>query len=54
LDGRGHGNLVVHVRLIVPTALSATEEQHLRAYAQAGGQHVSPSRGGFFKRKKKK
>jgi molecular chaperone DnaJ len=54
VDGRGTGNLVVHVRLVVPSTLSADEEQHLRAYAAAGGQRVNPERGGFFKRKKKK
>jgi molecular chaperone DnaJ len=54
VDGRGTGNLVVHVKLTVPTALTAEEEEHLRAYAAAGGQRVNPERGGFFKRKKKK
>jgi molecular chaperone DnaJ len=54
VDGRGTGNLVVHVRLVVPSTLSADEEQHLRAYAAAGGQRVNPERSGFFKRKKKK
>jgi hypothetical protein len=42
------------VRMVVPSTLSATEEQHLRAYAAAGGQRVNPERSGFFKRKKKK
>lgn len=54
VDGRGVGNLIVHVRLVVPSTLSATEEQHLRAFAAAGGQRVNPERSGFFKRKKKK
>jgi molecular chaperone DnaJ len=54
LDGRGTGNLIVHVNLVVPSTLSADEEQHLRAFAAAGGQRVNPERGGFFKRKKKK
>jgi hypothetical protein len=39
---------------VVPSALSAPEEQHLRAFASAGGQRVTPPRQGFFKRKKKK
>jgi hypothetical protein len=34
--------------------MTADEEAHLRAYATSGGQRVSPERGGFFKRKKKK
>jgi molecular chaperone DnaJ len=55
LEERGTGDLVVHVKLQVPTALSPEEEEHLRAYAAAGGQRVNPQRaGGFFRRKKKK
>ena len=54
LDGRGKGDVVVHLKLIVPSALSAEEEGYLRAYAAAGGQRVNPERSGFFRRKKKK
>jgi molecular chaperone DnaJ len=54
IDGRGRGDIVAHLKLIVPSSLSAEQEAHLRAYAAAGGQRVSPERGGFFKRKKKK
>ena len=54
LDGRGRGDIVAHLKLVVPSAMSAEEEQHLRAYAASGGQRVSPEKGGFFKRKKKK
>jgi DnaJ-class molecular chaperone len=54
LEGRGHGDLVAHLKLVVPKALSAEEEQHLRAYAQAGGAFVSPPKTGLFGRKKKK
>lgn len=53
LEGRGRGDMVVHLKLVVPKTLSAAEEEHLRAYASAGGQRVNPERGGFFKRKKK-
>ena len=38
LDGRGAGNLIAHVKLVVPTTLSPEEEAHLRSYAAAGGQ----------------
>jgi hypothetical protein len=39
----------------VPTSLTPEEEEHLRAYAAAGGQRVSAPRStGFFRRKKKK
>jgi len=54
LDGRGRGDIVAHLKLVVPSSMSAEEEQHLRAYASSGGHRVSPERGGFFKRKKKK
>jgi len=54
IDGRGRGDLVAHLKLVVPSSMSEEEETHLRAYAAAGGQRVSPERGGFFKRKKKK
>lgn len=54
LEGRGRGDLVAHLRLVVPKSLSPEEEQHLRAYASAGGQRVNPERSGFFRRKKKR
>jgi molecular chaperone DnaJ len=54
LEGRGHGDLVAHLRLVVPKSLSSEEEQHLRAYAASGGQRVNPERHGLFKRKKKR
>jgi molecular chaperone DnaJ len=54
IDGRGIGNLIAHVKLVVPSTLSTDEETHLRAYAAAGGQRVSPGKSSFFKRKKKK
>ena len=54
IDGPGRGDLVAHLKLIVPSAMSAEEEAHLRKYAEAGGQRVSPERGGFFRKKKKK
>jgi molecular chaperone DnaJ len=54
LEGRGRGDVIAHLKLVVPRSLSEEEEQHLRAYASSGGQRVNPERGGFFKRKKKK
>ncbi len=54
LGARGKGDVVAHLKLVVPPALSAEEETHLRAYAAAGGQRVSPEKSGFFRRKKKK
>jgi molecular chaperone DnaJ len=55
LDGRGRkGDLVAHLKLVVPKALSPEEEQHLRAYAASGGDKVAPEKHGLFGRKKKK
>ena len=54
LEERGTGDLVVHIRLQVPTALTPDEEDHQRAFAAAGGHRVNPQRSGFFRRKKKK
>jgi len=54
IDGRGRGDIVAHLKLVVPSSMSPEEEAHLRAYAASGGQRVNPERGGFFKRKKKK
>jgi molecular chaperone DnaJ len=54
LEGRGKGDVVAHLKLVVPTSLSAEEEQHLRAYAKAGGDAVAPEKTGIFGRKKKK
>jgi len=53
MDGRGKGDIVAHLKLVVPASLSAAEEAALRAYAAAGGQRVN-ERGGLFRRKKKK
>jgi molecular chaperone DnaJ len=54
LEGRGRGDLIVHLKLVVPKALSDVEEQHLRAFADAGGDKIKPERGGLFGRKKRK
>jgi molecular chaperone DnaJ len=54
LEGRGHGDVIAHLKLVVPKSLSPEEEQHLRAYAAAGGQRVNPERTGFFKKRKKR
>jgi molecular chaperone DnaJ len=55
LQGRGKGDLVVHLRLVVPRTLSAEQEQALRAFASAGGDQVEPpnERGGFWRKKRK-
>jgi molecular chaperone DnaJ len=54
LNGRGRGDVVAHIKLVVPDSLSPEEDGHLRAFAAAGGQRVNPGRSGFFRRKKKK
>ena len=54
IDGGGKGDLIVHLKLVVPTALSAAEEAHLRAFADAGGSASNPERDSVVRRKKKK
>jgi len=54
VDRGGKGDLIVHLRLVVPTSLSSAEEAHLRAFAEAGGRSVNPERAGFLRGKKKK
>ena len=54
VDRGGKGDLVVHLRLVVPTSLSAAEEAHLRAFADAGGRRVNPDRDSAVRGKKKK
>jgi molecular chaperone DnaJ len=54
LQERGTGDLVVHLKLVVPTALTDEQEQHLRAFAAAGGEKLEPEeKGGFFRKKKR-
>jgi molecular chaperone DnaJ len=53
LQERGTGDLVIHLKLMVPTSLTDQQEELLRAYAEAGGQRLEPEKGGFFRRRKK-
>ena len=55
LQGRGAGDLVVHLRLVVPKNLSAEQDQALRAFASAGGDQVERpgERSGFWRKKRK-
>jgi molecular chaperone DnaJ len=54
IEGRGQGDVIAHLKLVVPKSLSEEAEQHLRAFAQAGGDAVTPEKSGLFGRKKKK
>jgi molecular chaperone DnaJ len=55
LQSRGNGDLVVHLRLLVPTSLSPEQEKALRDFAGVGGDQVEPpsERGGFWRKKRK-
>ena len=55
LQSRGSGDLVVHLRLVVPKALTGEQEEALRAFAGAGGDQVEPpgERAGFWRKKRK-
>jgi molecular chaperone DnaJ len=54
LEGRGKGDVIAHLKLVVPKSLSDDQEQRLRAFAEAGGDNVTPEKTGLFGRKKKK
>lgn len=53
LRGGGKGDLAVHIKLTVPTKLNKDQEQHLRAFAEAGGEQVKGEKQGLFGRRKK-
>jgi molecular chaperone DnaJ len=55
LRERGHGDLVVHLRLVVPESLTAEQEERLRAFADSFGDAPAPEqpKRSFFGRKKK-
>jgi molecular chaperone DnaJ len=55
LQERGRGNLIVHLRLVVPASLSREQEEALRAFASAGGEKAEPpaEKRGLFGRRKK-
>jgi len=55
LQGRGAGDLIVHLGLAVPKSLTPEQEQALRAFASAGGDQVDApgERGGFWRKKRK-
>lgn len=50
LDGRGRGDLLVTVRVEVPTSLDPESEDLLRSYAMVRGEEVAPPEEGFFSR----
>jgi molecular chaperone DnaJ len=55
LRQRGHGDLIVHLRVVVPTDLNAEQEERLRAYADVAGQAPAtpPKKKGLFNRRKR-
>ncbi|MDQ1516677.1 MAG: molecular chaperone DnaJ [Actinomycetota bacterium] len=50
LRGRGRGDLVVSVEVVVPEKLSAEEAQLVRRLAELRGEDVAPREEGFFSR----
>jgi molecular chaperone DnaJ len=55
LQERGRGDLIVHIKLVVPPSLSREQEEALRTFAAAGGEKVEPpsEKRGIFGRRKK-
>jgi molecular chaperone DnaJ len=50
VDGRGRGDLVVHVVVDTPTDLTKEQEDLLRQFAEERGEQVAPHRAGLFSR----
>ena len=50
LRGRGRGDLLVHVEVVVPEQLSDQEATLLRQLAELRGEEVAPAEQGFFSR----
>jgi molecular chaperone DnaJ len=50
LDGRGRGDLLVQVRVDIPTTLDEESEDLLRRFATVRGEDVAPAEEGFFSR----
>src|SRR5207248_9457275 len=48
VDGRGRGDLLVHVVVDAPTALAPTEQDLLRQLAAARGEEVGPEGAGLL------
>ncbi|CAB4661742.1 unannotated protein [freshwater metagenome] len=42
LQGRGRGNLIVRVAVVIPTSLSQEQEQLLRQLAEISGDEIAP------------
>jgi molecular chaperone DnaJ len=42
LQGRGRGNLIVRIAVVIPTSLSQEQEQLLRQLAQVSGDDIAP------------
>ncbi len=50
VEGRGRGDLLVHVVVDIPTDVSREEEQLLRQFAELRGEAVAPEDTGFLSR----
>ncbi|HVL33280.1 MAG TPA: DnaJ C-terminal domain-containing protein, partial [Actinomycetota bacterium] len=50
LDGRGTGDLLVHVGVEIPKQLKSEERELIERLAEVRGETVDPGQGGFFRR----
>ena len=51
LRGHGRGNLVVHLRVVLPKKLTGRQEELLREYAEHANTDVNKKRKGIFQRR---
>ena len=54
LDGRGRGDIVAHVKLVVPSSMSPRKRRTCARTPRRAASASAPRSGGFFRRKKKK
>ncbi len=52
VDGRGRGDFVVQLKVVIPRKMSGREEELLREIAKETGEDVKPHKRGFFERLK--
>jgi molecular chaperone DnaJ len=52
MQGRGRGDLLVRIKVVVPTKLSVRQKELLEEYAALDGDHVDGEPAGIFEKVK--